>query len=210
MNTTTTKCEPVWGPYNDLLCIGKPHDVYQGESPDDYLWSNEIRHFSFAETLQLKRAGLRASPPPREWLPRIVPALWFAEALRASLSDAYGKEVPITIGNGFRPSPRHPELRGYADLNKRVGGARNSKHITYRALDLDPPKWVKIDDVRAHAMRIYESVVDHTTIGMGFYKYSRRVHVDVGPNEMRSFMDRIRDALWGPTKKYRNMGAEIR
>lgn len=176
---------------NDAVCAPR-----EGESPDDYLNRHGITHFTFEETLRLRRAGLIAPMPPRHWLPRIIPALWFAEALREALGG-----LPVSVGNGFRPSPRHPELRDYPDLNGRVGGARRSKHIGYRALDLDPHRSLTVHDVRDAAARLYYEIYRDVVVGLGFYSWSRRVHIDIGPNDPVSWGDRVRDAVWGPTSK---------
>lgn len=187
--------------YVDFIRDGNPRTL-NGESPDDFFWRCSISNFSYAETLRLRRAKLVAPDPPDGWLPRIVPALWFAEALRARLSERCGVTIPIVLGNGFRPSPRHEDLRGYPDLNKRVGGAKRSTHITYRALDLDPSKRASIEAVREEAARVFNAIKDDCVVGMGFYRWSRRVHIDIGREPAKGWGERTRDALWGRSRQY--------
>lgn len=193
---------------SDVSCGRMSRLIWEGTSGGVPDFTNAgITHFTPDECLQLKRAGLRAPWPPREWWARFVPPLLFAEAFRALMHERAGYEIPISIGNGFRPSPRHPKLHGYMDLNKRVGGARGSKHIVCRAIDMDPivPKGKRVSRRFVHecAADVYNEVKDSVTIGMGFYRGSKRVHVDIGPQdrELMGFLDRMRDTFWGSGSK---------
>lgn len=87
-------------------------------------------------------------------------------AIFEDIRHIWGK--PITILSAFR-TPAH---------NKKVGGARNSQHLHGRALDLAPPKGIKLDD-------FYEAIkknVDHFGI-TGIGKYKTFVHVDIRPTD---------------------------
>lgn len=71
---------------------------------------------------------------------------------------------PITIDSAYR-SPEH---------NKAIGGARSSQHMDGRALDLCPPKGIKLSD-------FYKQIREHASEfgikGLGLYKTF--VHVDI-------------------------------
>lgn len=87
-------------------------------------------------------------------------------AVFEDIRHLWGK--PITILSAYR-SPTH---------NKKVGGARNSQHMQGRALDLAPPKGVKIGD-------FYETIKNNADkFGItGIGKYKTFVHVDVRPTD---------------------------
>ena len=185
-----------------MICSQTPDGIGDREDPDAYFRRHCITHFSFAETLRLRRAGKTAPRPPWHWTPRIVPALWFAEEFRRRLNEVSHRPVTVAIGNGFRPSPRHPELQSYPDLNGQVGGSRRSKHILYRALDLDPSRHVSAELARNTAADIFTEIRDDVVVGMGFYKLSSRVHIDIGPTDATSWGDRLRTALWGEAPRW--------
>ena len=101
----------------------KPRDPEPNETLDAYLQAHGVEHFSAREILTLRRAGVTVDAPPRSWWPRIIPTLELAEMLRAEVGH------PLIVGNGYRPNP----------WNRKVGGARRSPHLFFRALDLDLP-----------------------------------------------------------------------
>jgi uncharacterized protein YcbK (DUF882 family) len=88
-----------------------------------FLDRNKIKHFSAREVLFLGASNawlkLNSVPEPSLW-PNILPALSAADELRRRL----GKPVQI--------------LSAYRNLayNRAIGGARNSFHTQFRALDL--------------------------------------------------------------------------
>lgn len=53
----------------------------------------------------------------------------FLEPLRSKLAEKYGKTLPIIVSSGYRS----------AALNKEVGGAPNSQHLTGEAVDIIVP-----------------------------------------------------------------------
>ena len=143
-------------------------EALEGESLQDYLSRNGIEHFTARETLTMRRAGVVVDPPPREWWPRILPALRCAEMLRSICGH------PLVIGNGFRPGA----------LNKQQKGSSKSQHLYFRALDLDLPSK---HSSRAEQERFYTAAVGlwltigHTyRMGLGLYAPRRgtRVHID--------------------------------
>jgi uncharacterized protein YcbK (DUF882 family) len=98
----------------------------------------------------------------------IIPTLWIAEEMRAEIG-------PLLIGNGYRPK----------DLNKKVGGAKFSTHIDFRALDLDLPNIHDVGlrrtfyDLAGHMYVVHGTALK---MGVGFYAPhgGTRVHVDTG------------------------------
>jgi hypothetical protein len=98
-----------------------------------------------------------AIPPPELW-PNILPVLELVRGL----------------------DPRPPIVSAYRapDYNAAVGGAPNSAHTWFRALDLglEPPLRSSTLDVLLAAYRAGEP------LGLGVYGYpkARRVHVDLG------------------------------
>lgn len=151
------------------------HTPEPGESLGAYLARCGVRNFTAREVLTARRVGVTSDPPPREWWPRIVPTLRLAEMLRAIMGH------PLVIGNGYRPP----------DVNKRAGGSRRSRHLHFRALDLDLPtsrrSW-------SNRVRFYEAAVslwldlgDAYQIGLGLYarRGGSRVHIDTGDRRRR-------------------------
>ncbi len=148
----------------------KPRDPEPNETLDAYLQAHGVEHFSAREILTLRRAGVTVDAPPRPWWPRIIPTLELAEMLRAEVGH------PLIVGNGYRPNP----------WNRKVGGARRSPHLFFRALDLDLPRGHKS---REDQERFYEAAgsifLDHGErykMGLGLYRLNRgtRVHIDAG------------------------------
>jgi len=141
------------------------------ETLGDFLKRNGILHFSASEVLTMRRLGVEVDPPRREWWPRIIPTLWLAEMLRSELG------CPLVIGNGYRPEP----------YNARVGGAKNSQHLHFRAVDLDLPMNHRS---RALQERFYEVAAglyldpafEALKVGLGLYRPWRgtRIHLDTG------------------------------
>jgi uncharacterized protein YcbK (DUF882 family) len=88
-----------------------------------FLDRNSIEHFTAKEVLFLGASNawlkLNTHPEPALW-PNILPALCAASALRRRL----GK--PLQILSAYR-NPAY---------NRAIGGARNSQHTQFRALDL--------------------------------------------------------------------------
>jgi len=93
------------------------------ETLGQYLHEMGIEHFTAPELLRMRRAAIDVPEPPRDWWPRMIPTLRAAEWVRHRMDH------PIIVGNGYRPEP----------FNSRVGGARRSQHLYFRALDLDLP-----------------------------------------------------------------------
>lgn len=135
-----------------------------------FLRQNGVDHFSGLEAVTLKRLRIRADLPPESWWPRILPAFLVAEKIRTAVGH------PLLIGNGYRPK----------DLNKRVGGARNSQHIHFRALDIDLPADRQSSTHREALYRaaaeLYLDIGARKKMGFGIYRPhgGSRVHIDCG------------------------------
>ncbi len=150
---------------------------------NEFIQFHGIEHFTGDETLQLLRLGETAPVPPKSMWQNILPALRLAEEIRELVGH------PLVVGNGYRPRA----------LNKRAGGARNSQHIYYRALDLDLPR--SLAGLRQYQSTLYAAVATvflrHPNMKIGFGIYRRnagnRVHIDAG--------GRWRRAAWGPGVK---------
>jgi hypothetical protein len=137
---------------------------------DHFLKNNGIQNFSAREVLTMRRLGVTVDPPPRDWWPRIIPALKIAEELRTGLGH------PLIVGNGFRPPAE----------NKRAGGARRSQHLFFRAIDLDLPRSAKSRENQEAfyegAARLFLLRGEELRMGLGLYRPwgGTRVHIDCG------------------------------
>ncbi len=140
------------------------------ETLDAYLVSMGIDHFSAAEIVTMRRAGITVPEPPREWWPRIIPTLRAAEWLRERMGH------PLIVGNCYRPDP----------FNRQVGGARRSQHLYLRAVDLDLPTSKRSVENMA---RFYQTAAElwltqgrDLAMGLGLYQpwAGSRVHIDTG------------------------------
>lgn len=126
-----------------------------------------ITHFSAEEVCAMRKAKNAIAIPPTDYWTRIIPALKLAEELRRVVG-------PLRVGNGYRP----------ADYNKAVGGARNSQHLYFRALDLDLIERATVNQETFYeeACRIYLERGGDLKMGLGLYRPWRgtRIHIDTG------------------------------
>lgn len=117
-------------------------------------------HLTWAEL-----ASRDGKPYPRRW--RTTRAVHLAaafEALRAACGDK-----PIRVNSAYRSPER----------NAAVGGAPRSQHLEGRALDLQPPDGLTLDQFEA----IARSLVATTPIrGIGRYPSNNSLHIDVRPS----------------------------
>ncbi len=132
---------------------------------DDELRSAGVRSFTAAEVTKMRKTqGPSFAVPARGAWPRMVQTLAFLQRIR----DDVGK--PIRIYNGYRPP----------DYNKAVGGARNSQHQGFRAVD------TITDDMERYALLIAKYYVLYGAdekMGFGVYRKGTRltgVHIDTG------------------------------
>lgn len=142
------------------------------EKLDAFLVSQGIRHFSATEVLTMRRARIIVPVPRQEWWVRIIRPLQLAERLREIVG-------PLSIGNGFRPR----------NLNAKVGGSRGSKHVVFRALDLDlvDTSVVNCETFYNEAVGIWVHEGRALKMGIGLYSpwRGRRVHIDCGASYRR-------------------------
>jgi uncharacterized protein YcbK (DUF882 family) len=116
---------------------------------DAFLDERGVEYFAAQEVAQRR-------VPPRDLWPNIVPTLWYAGKLR----EVFG---PTVVGSGYR-DPRH---------NQEVGGAPDSLHLYFNALDLTPSTGTPEDwasFLTARSLRLFG--------GCGVYLSRGFVHVD--------------------------------
>lgn len=133
------------------------------------LEASGIRNFGAREIAR------RALPPEALWS-RIIPTLQVAERLRARHGVTY-----IIVTSGYR-DPNH---------NRQVGGAPNSLHVSFNALDLVPMKTsTEPVPIREIAKLLNE---DPLRPFMGLGIYNTFVHIDT----RGLFTRNARGSLWG-------------
>jgi uncharacterized protein YcbK (DUF882 family) len=127
-----------------------------------FLDRNQIEHFTAREVLFLGASNswlkLNTVPDPSLW-PNILPALAAADELRRRLAK------PIQILSAYR-NPAY---------NRAIGGARNSQHAQFRALDLTAK--VPIPELARLAKQIRQEKI--FTGGLG--TYPGFIHLDSRP-----------------------------
>ena len=132
----------------------------------DWFNARQFRHFGageFTAYFGAVRKGVRNSTPPRALWDNLVPTLRIVDALRGHL----GK--PCRILSSYR-SP---------DYNRAVGGAPQSQHLQFNALD------IAFDGVRigiVYAILQAWRKEGKFTGGLGFYPSSGFVHIDTRGN----------------------------
>jgi len=105
------------------------------------------------------RKGVKNSPPPRQLWKNIVPPLRIVDELRSS----FGK--PCRILSSYR-SPAY---------NKAVGGAAQSQHLQFNALDI---AFDGVSPQQAYDRLIEWRKAGRLTGGIGLYPSSGFVHID--------------------------------
>lgn len=113
--------------------------------------------FFDADEVTKRHAGF---PEPDLW-PNIVPTLKVLDAVRRSMG------TPFTVTSGYR-SPEY---------NRSVGGAPNSLHVQFSAVDI----WVRNRtpaEVKAAILRVLGEEFVSRFMGVGVYFSNGFVHVD--------------------------------
>lgn len=126
-----------------------------------FLDDHGIKHFSAKEITWLPRLQKHVVPPPDLW-GNIIPTLQLADAIRDEWGD------PVNVLSGYRTQA----------YNAAVGGAPNSQHMHFRALDLNPKngKLVPFFDCVAGVVERWRA--EGNQVGLGVYRSFN--HVDVG------------------------------
>lgn len=126
---------------------------------DQLLKSAGIKHFKASEVV----LPGRGFPTEKQW-PNIVGALKVADDLR----ERWGSAIKVVSGY------RSPEY------NAKVGGSKQSMHMEFKALDLQPANG-KITEFQ----KLAEEVVAEWRkkgVNVGFGTYDTFVHIDAGAN----------------------------
>lgn len=121
-----------------------------------------IKHFSADEVFYLGASNSHLkcnSIPPEAIWSNIIPTLYAADAIRERLG------VPIKILSAYRNEA----------YNKAVGGAKNSMHTRFMALDITAK--IPIPELT----RIAKQVRDEKIFSGGIGVYTGFVHIDCGP-----------------------------
>ena len=123
----------------------------------------ELRCLGASNALGGRAAGLNRLPPEALW-PNILPTLDAADAIR----DLFG--APLRVLSAYRS----------AAYNRKVGGAKDSYHLRYMALDLAP-----VSAKPSEVARLYGCAVILRNKGLlrgGLGRYSWGIHIDCGPS----------------------------
>jgi len=157
-----------WPSAETIANVDLPDD---DEPLDHYLDRMGCPHWTAWELTYLKNWRRNVVPARPNW-PNIVATLRLAEILRDELGG-HG----LHTGNGYRP-------RSY---NAEAGGAQNSQHIDFRAMDIDlqGPQAAGAGAQRALyevSARLFCTYGRALEMGLGFYAPTRgtRVHIDTG------------------------------
>ncbi len=132
-----------------------------------FLSEHDIKHFSASEITLLRRWNEHEVPPKELW-GNIIETLCFLEGMRILFG-------PIMVYSGYRT----PEY------NKAVGGAKNSQHMLFRAIDSAPVKHSLLRDYEREIHKAWLQDGRKRLMGIGGYKSF--VHIDFG----------YRYRLWG-------------
>ena len=129
-----------------------------------WLLDHGVRYFSARELAPVgrtakNRAGETAvlTAPPTEWWLRMLPTLRAADWLR----EATG--TPLTITSAWRD----------VEYNRIIGGAQNSQHAQFRALDI-----VSMTHSPDEMASLLEHYPEAHTLGIGIYPGKNFLHVD--------------------------------
>lgn len=126
-----------------------------------FLDDHGIRYFTAKEITWLPRLQKHVVPPPDLW-GNIIPTLQLADAIRDEWGDA------INVLSGYRTK----------SYNIAVGGALNSQHTHFRALDLTPKngKLIPFFDLIDRIVKRWRA--EGNQVGLGVYRSFN--HIDVG------------------------------
>jgi zinc D-Ala-D-Ala carboxypeptidase len=122
-------------------------------------------HFSLAEMTasQTARESGLSNECPAELLPDLVDTAMMMERIRAALTAAKGEPVPIMVSSAYR-SP---------DVNRAVGGSKNSDHTRAQAVDFRAPAFGTPYDI----CKFLAPRIDALGIGQIIHEFGHWVHV---------------------------------
>jgi uncharacterized protein YcbK (DUF882 family) len=126
-----------------------------------YLDSHDIEHFTAKEITWLNRLSKNIIPHHTIW-GNIIPTLKLADAIRKEWDG------PVRVFSGFRTIA----------YNAAVGGAKNSQHLHFRAMDISPAdgRVDEFGDVVKSVVKRWRA--EGNQVGMG--EYDSFIHIDVG------------------------------
>lgn len=118
-------------------------------------------HFSLEELTHTEQRMDNSCPA--ELLPALTDTADMMERIRAVLSAAKGREIPIIVTSGYR-SPA---------VNAAVGGQPKSDHVNALAVDFKAPAFGTPYDI----CKFLEPILDDLGIGQCIHEFGRWVHV---------------------------------
>jgi uncharacterized protein YcbK (DUF882 family) len=125
-----------------------------------------IEHFVPRELVKLDSPNWpfpSMCPPPERLLDNIIPTLMVADEIRRQWED------PVVCLSGWRPP-------AYNDFV--VGGASDSQHMYFRAMDLQPAN-AEYDRFVTHCEDVVNSLREEGDI-IGLGRYDTFIHIDTG------------------------------
>lgn len=132
-------------------------------SLDAYLKAAGIKHFRATEIVHPGKGF-----PTESMWPNVLGALRLADKIR----EAWGS--PIRVVSGYR-SPEY---------NAQIGGAKQSMHMEFRALDIQPVKGEMSKFVETCAKLVHDE--RQSGVNVGFGMYDTFCHIDTGAGTGRN------------------------
>lgn len=126
-----------------------------------FLDEHGIEHFTAKEITWLPRLQKHVVPPRELW-DNSIPTLQLADAIRAEWDN------PIHVLSGYRSKA----------YNIAVGGAPNSQHLHFRALDLTPKNGKLVEFFKCVQRVVDKWRAEGNQVGLGVYRSFN--HIDVG------------------------------
>lgn len=160
----------------DMIFSNEAYQIWLNQSPqridaknkfERFLLRNQV--FGVLPTYQILRSASMAKEcnesafdiPPNKYWPNIVKTLKF---IKTYIEPEIGELEAVS---GYR----NPVL------NQCAGGAKNSAHAKYFALDLIPITDIKREELIGRVCQIHTKFGKNFDIGLGFYSYTR-FHID--------------------------------
>jgi len=135
-------------------------ETYTMDDLQAFLDAEGIQHFKAAEITLLRGWGKYTIPSQDLWQ-NIIPTLKFLEGMRLIFGA-------IVVYSGYRT----------LEYNTHCGGAKNSQHMHFRAIDSCPVNRLYLDRYKEEILKAWKQSSKHDKMGVGIY--SIFVHVDFG------------------------------